>query len=126
MSASVGDFRLRAKAPEKIKKADSHLTLTLEKTTDILAELGMVKGERLLIGFAAETQNIVEYAQRKLTQKNLDMIVANDITKEGAGFGVDTNIVKIIDHFGKVEDLPLMSKLELIRMILDRIKELKL
>jgi phosphopantothenoylcysteine decarboxylase/phosphopantothenate--cysteine ligase len=122
MAAAVGDFKPKWKSPQKIKKADSSLTLELEKTSDILAELGKVKGERILVGFAAETQNITEYALGKLTRKNLDFIVANDLTQEGAGFGVETNIVKIIDRSGEVEELPLMSKLELSRKILDRIK----
>jgi phosphopantothenoylcysteine decarboxylase/phosphopantothenate--cysteine ligase len=122
MAAAVGDFKPKWKSPQKIKKADSNLTLELEKTSDILAELGKIKGERILVGFAAETQNITEYALGKLTRKNLDFIVANDLTQEGAGFGVETNIVKIIDRSGEVEELPLMSKLELSRKILNRIK----
>jgi phosphopantothenoylcysteine decarboxylase / phosphopantothenate---cysteine ligase len=126
MSAAVGDFKPKWKSPEKIKKTDNSLTIELEKTADILAELGKVKGERILIGFAAETQKVSEYAGEKLIHKNLDFIVANDLTQEGAGFGVETNIVKIIDRSGKIEDLPLMSKLELGRIILDRIKELYL
>lgn len=124
MAAAVGDFTPKWKSPEKIKKADGSLTIELEKTPDILAELGKLKGDRILVGFAAETQKISENANEKLVKKNLDFIVANDLTREGAGFGVDTNIVKIIDRSGKVEDLPLMSKSELGRIILDRIKQL--
>lgn len=124
MVAAVGDFKPKWKSPQKIKKADGSLTIELEKTADILAELGKLKGDRILVGFAAETQKISEYASEKLAQKNLDLIVANDLTQEGAGFGVETNIIKIIGRFGQVEDFPIMSKLELGRIILDRIKEL--
>ncbi len=124
MTAAVGDFRPKWRSPEKIKKADTGLTLELEKNPDILGELGKIKGDRILVGFAAETQKLLEYAQEKLAHKNLDLIVANDLTQEGAGFNVETNIVKIIDRSGKVEEFPLMSKLELGRTILDRIKEL--
>jgi phosphopantothenoylcysteine decarboxylase/phosphopantothenate--cysteine ligase len=124
MAAAVGDFRPKLKSPEKIKKADSSLVIELEKTVDILAELGKLKGDRILVGFAAETQKVLEYAGDKLLRKNLDLIVANDLTQEGAGFGVTTNIVKIIDRSGKIEDLPLMSKLDVSRIILDRIKQL--
>ena len=124
MAAAVGDFRPKRCSSEKIKKTDAGLTLELERNPDILAELGKSKGDRILVGFAAETQKVVEYAKKKLVQKNLDLIVANDLTQEGAGFNVETNIVKIIDRSGKVEALPLMSKLELGRLILDRVKEL--
>lgn len=124
MTAAVGDFKPKRKSAEKIKKNDSGLTIELEKTPDILAELGKLKGDRILVGFAAETQNLLEYAGEKLVQKNLDFIVANDLTQEGAGFGVSTNIVKIIDCSGNVEEFPLMSKLELGKIILDRIKGL--
>jgi phosphopantothenoylcysteine decarboxylase / phosphopantothenate---cysteine ligase len=122
MSAAVADFRPQSPSSQKIKKGDDRLTLELEKTDDILAELGKEKGSRILVGFAAETQKILEYARGKLIQKNLDFIVANDLTQEDAGFGVETNIVKIIERSGKVEDLPLMSKLELSHIILDRIQ----
>ncbi len=124
MTAAVADYRPKLKAAEKIKKQDDNYTVELERTTDILAELGKVKGDKILVGFAAETQNVMEYAQEKLTRKNLDLIVANDLTQEGAGFEVETNIVKIIDRAGQVEELPLMSKLELARVILGKIKEL--
>jgi phosphopantothenoylcysteine decarboxylase/phosphopantothenate--cysteine ligase len=122
MAAAVGDFTPKQKSAQKIKKGDSPLTLELERTTDILGELGKVKEKQFLVGFAAETQNVPEYARGKLIQKNLNLIVANDLTQEGAGFGTETNIVKIIDASGKVEDLPLMSKLELSHRILDRIQ----
>ncbi len=123
MTAAVGDFTPKWKSPEKIKKHDGGLKIELEKTPDILSELGKQKGDRILIGFAAETQKLLEYAGEKLVKKNLDFIVANDLTQKGAGFGVETNIVKIINRSGKVEELPLMSKLELGRIIFDRIKE---
>lgn len=124
MTAAVGDFRAKWRSSTKIKKIDADLTLELERNPDILAELGGSKEGRILVGFAAETQKVLEYAQEKLTRKNLDLIVANDLTQEGAGFDVETNIVKIINRSGKVEALPLMSKLELGRVILDRVKEL--
>lgn len=124
MAAAVGDFTPKLKSAEKIKKADGSLIIELEKNVDILAKLGKLKENRILVGFAAETQKVLEYAGDKLLRKNLDLIVANDLTQEGAGFGVTTNIVKIIDRSGKVEDLPLMSKLDVSGIILDRIKQL--
>lgn len=124
MTAAVGDFTPKLKSPEKIKKADGKLRIELEQTADILAELGKLKGGRILVGFAAETQKLLEYAGEKLVQKNLDFIVANDLTQEGAGFDLSTNIVKIIDRSGNVEEFPLMSKLELGQIIFDRIKGL--
>ena len=124
MTAAVADYRPTAPSAQKIKKGEGVLTLALERNPDILAELGKIKEGRILVGFAAETDNILEYAEGKLRRKNLDLIVANDLTQEGAGFGGETNIVKVINRSGKVEDLPLMSKRELGGVILDRIKEL--
>lgn len=121
MTAAVADFKPKTVAREKIKKAEAECVLALERNVDILAELGKMKENRILVGFAAETQQLLENARKKLVAKNLDFIVANDLTREGAGFGVDTNIVKIIDRSGAVTDLPLMGKLELGHAILDRI-----
>ena len=121
MAAAVSDYRPRGTSPEKIKKSEAELTLPLELNPDILFEAGRQKGKRLLIGFAAETENLLANAQKKLAEKNLDLIVANDVSLSGAGFAVDTNIVKLIDRSGKVEELPLMSKEGLADRVLDRL-----
>lgn len=118
-AAAVADYRPQTMSPNKIKKNSSTLDLVLEKTPDILFELGQLKKQQILIGFAAETQELVAHAQEKLARKNLDMIVANDITVPGAGFNVDTNIVKLIHRDGRIEELAKMSKEELAGIILD-------
>lgn len=120
-AAAVADYRPESRAVAKIKKKDTTLQLTLVKNPDILAELGLSKGDRFLVGFAAETAELQEHAARKLAEKNLDMIVANDVSREGAGFGVDTNIVRILGCDGSAEDLPLMTKERLADEVLDRI-----
>ena len=125
MAAAVSDYRPRGTSPEKIKKSDAELTLPLELNPDILCEAGQRKGKRLLIGFAAETENLLANARKKLAEKNLDLIVANDVSRPGAGFAVDTNIVKVIDRSGKVEELPLMSKEDLADRVLDRVLSLR-
>lgn len=125
MAAAVSDYRPQEMAGQKIKKLAARLILELEQNPDILAEVGKTKGSRIIVGFAAETENLLKNAQEKLSQKNLDLIVANDLTMPGAGFGVDTNIVKFLDRSGRVEELPLMTKEELADRILNRIKELK-
>lgn len=124
MAAAVSDYRPKEMALQKIKKQTSPLVLELDQNPDILAEVSKNKGHRIIVGFAAETEDLVRNAQEKLIQKNLDLIVANDLTMPGAGFGVDTNIVKIFDRSGKVEELPLMTKEELADHILDRLKGL--
>ncbi len=124
-AAAVADYRPASRADLKIKKSAESLTLELEKNPDILGELGAIKGEKILVGFAAETEDLIGNAGKKLTGKNLDMVVANDISLEGAGFNVDTNIVKLLFRDGKVEDLPLMGKVELADIILDRAAGLK-
>ena len=98
--------------------------LRLERTEDILLELGRTPGKRLLVGFAAETDSVIQNARQKLKQKNLDMIVVNDITRQGAGFGTDTNAVTVLDRSGAVTDLPLMKKSEVAARILDNVAEL--
>jgi phosphopantothenoylcysteine decarboxylase/phosphopantothenate--cysteine ligase len=118
-AAAVSDYRPKTISQKKIKKANSGKTLALERTKDILEELGKEKGNRILIGFAAETEDLIANAQKKLREKNLDLIVVNDVTQPGAGFGLDTNQVKIIYPSGKVRDLPLMSKEEVSKLILD-------
>lgn len=120
-AAAVADYRPETAAPQKIKKASAQMTLVLTKNPDILAELGQLKTTQFLVGFAAETQELVAHAAEKLHKKNLDMLVANDVTQSGAGFDADTNIVKILSRDGSLEELPLMSKSDLGRVVLDRI-----
>jgi phosphopantothenoylcysteine decarboxylase / phosphopantothenate---cysteine ligase len=121
-AAAVADYRPAQRAGSKIKKGTAGaLTLLLEKNPDILAELGAKKGGQVLVGFAAETADLVEHARRKLQEKQLDLIVANDVTMPGAGFEVDTNIVRLLYADGRSEELPQMSKEELAHRLLDRI-----
>jgi len=118
MAAAVADYQPKTAARTKIKKETSSLTLELVKTPDIITE---VKGKFLRVGFAAESENVAANARKKLEKKNLDLIVANDITDKKSGFGVDTNKVTLIDKKGKAEKLPLMSKREVADKILDRV-----
>ena len=104
---------------DKIKKSAKSITLELTKTKDILKEIGDNKNGTFLVGFATESENITENSKKKLKNKNLDLIVANDIKQEGAGFGSDTNIVRIISKDGKKFDLPLMAKEKLGHEILN-------
>ncbi len=124
MAAAVADYRPKRILSEKIKRKEEKFILELERIPDIIAELGKNKGDKILIGFAAETQDLIENARIKLERKNLDMIVANDLKREGAGFGSDTNIVTLIYRGGKTENLPIMSKREVAERILDRVKEM--
>lgn len=121
MAAAVADYRPAKVSDKKIKKTDDDLVLRLERNTDILKELGSIKGGRILVGFCAETNDLMENAKKKIISKNLDIIVANDVTMKGAGFGTDTNIIKIVKKDGSVADLPLMSKLSAAHRILDEI-----
>jgi phosphopantothenoylcysteine decarboxylase/phosphopantothenate--cysteine ligase len=123
-AAAVSDYRPKVISQKKIKKGESETTLTLERTKDILEELGKKKGNRILIGFAAETEDLIANAKKKLKEKNLDFIVVNDVTQPGAGFGSDTNQVKIIYPSGQVKDLPLMTKEEVSELILDEVVRL--
>jgi len=118
MAAAVADYQPRTAAKSKIKKDSPNLTLELVRTPDILGE---VKGKFLKVGFAAESDDLVANAKKKLAGKKLDLIVANDITDKKSGFGVDTNKVTLIDKKGKAESLPLMSKREVADKILDRV-----
>lgn len=111
-AAAVADYRPANVAANKIKKSGDTMTLELVKTRDILQELGQKKTKQFLIGFAAESNNVEAYAQDNLARKNCDLLVANDITAEGAGFRTDTNIVQIYDREGLVKKLPVMSKQE--------------
>ncbi|HEY0081207.1 MAG TPA: bifunctional phosphopantothenoylcysteine decarboxylase/phosphopantothenate synthase, partial [Pyrinomonadaceae bacterium] len=122
-AAAVSDYRPATRAAQKLKKSGAALTLTLEPTPDILASVAAAKHEGLLvIGFAAESENVVAHARDKLARKKLDAIVANDITRDGAGFDAATNIVTLIarDRDAAIE-LPLMSKLEAAHRILDEV-----
>lgn len=121
-SAAVADYRPVEVADSKIKKSEGSLSLTLVRNPDILMELGKIKGSKVLVGFAAETDNVIEYAKGKIKKKNLDFIVANDVKAEGAGFGTDTNIVYIIDKKDEITKIDLSSKLEIAHKILDRVK----
>ena len=124
MSAAVADYRVKSPAAQKIKKSDDTLTLELVKNPDILRELGGLKKFQVLVGFAAETQNLLDYARKKLVEKNLDFIVANDVTATGAGFGVSTNIASIIWRKGDVENFPMMNKSDLAAKIIERVANL--
>lgn len=125
MAAAVSDFRPVRQEAQKIKKSEAGLTLQLEKTPDILEELGRRKGKQILVGFAAETESLIENAEEKRKKKNLDLIVVNDVSRSDIGFQSDRNEVKCIRRDGQVEELPLMSKEELAHRILDRIVDLR-
>lgn len=124
-AAAVADYRPEDTSLQKIKKSSGEMIVKFLKTPDILGELGEIKKEQLLVGFAAETEELKENALKKLRNKNLDMIVANDITVPGAGFEVETNQVKVINRRGEVKEFPLMTKRELADKILDEIAKLK-
>ena len=125
MAAAVSDYRPRVVSPQKIKKEKDQLTLALERNPDILAELGQNEPNGpILVGFSMETENLLDNAIKKLKDKNADLMVANDVSQEGAGFDVDTNIVWIIDSSGSERKLPLMSKRDVAEVILDEVKRL--
>lgn len=126
-AAAVSDYRPKASSQQKIKKGAESLSLELIKNPDILAELGAVGGgaSSILVGFAAETEDLLANAQEKLRAKNLDMIVANDVSRSDAGFEADTNVVKLIYRDGRVEDSRLMTKDEVADLVLDRVKGLQ-
>jgi len=121
MAAAVADYMPKIMAAQKIKKGTGGLTLELVKTPDILSE---VKGKFVKVGFAAETEDLLANAKKKLVSKELDIIVANDVTVKHSGFGADTNKVTILKKDGKPEDLPLMSKREVADKILDNVSKL--
>ena len=128
-AAAVADYRPRDVAEQKIKKkTDDALTVVMDKNPDILKTLGAKKTHQVLVGFAAETQNLLENARDKVVKKNLDMIVANDVTAAGAGFNADTNIVKFLFANGEVRSLEQMPKVDVANCILDgalKIRELR-
>jgi phosphopantothenoylcysteine decarboxylase/phosphopantothenate--cysteine ligase len=119
MTAAVADYRPRHPLVRKLKKGPESLQIELERNPDILAGLATRKGRRLLVGFAAETHAVAAEARRKLASKRLDLIVANDVTAPGAGFGADTNLVRLLDAGGLDETLPLLPKEEVAARILD-------
>ena len=121
-SAAVADYRPSVCADAKIKKKDGPWTLYLERNPDIIAEIGKKKKERILIGFAMESEDLIKNAKAKMLAKNMDLIVANDVKQKDAGFQSDTNIVKILDRDGGIEELPLMDKMDVADRILDRAK----
>ncbi|MFA5072516.1 MAG: bifunctional phosphopantothenoylcysteine decarboxylase/phosphopantothenate--cysteine ligase CoaBC [Nitrospirota bacterium] len=121
MAAAVSDFRPVQTAVHKIKKERATLTLELERTDDILMQLGSIPGERLLVGFAAETDAIEQNALQKLKKKNLDLIVVNNVLQPGSGFETDTNAVMILDRNGNKHDLPTMVKSDVASYILNTI-----
>ncbi len=122
MCAAVADYTPAVVSEHKIKKSDNDMTIPLVRTKDIAAALGAVKGQRLLVGFALESDSGEQSAQGKLVRKNLDFIVLNSLTDKGAGFGVDTNKVTFIDHAGSTT-LPLMSKADVAAKIVDKIEQ---
>ena len=122
-AAAVADYRPKTVAENKIKKHDGELTLTLVRNPDILLELGAKKKGQILVGFAAETQNVEWYAREKLKKKNLDLLVANDVSEKDAGFAVETNRVKLFGAEGGMTEYPLMEKRALAGIILDRVVE---
>jgi phosphopantothenoylcysteine decarboxylase/phosphopantothenate--cysteine ligase len=123
-SAAVADYRPKHVFNQKMKKQPGEAILELERTTDILRMLGERKEHQLLVGFAAETEQVDEYAQKKLASKNLDMIVANNVTTEGAGFGTDTNIVTLYKRSGESKELPILSKHDVANEVLKEVKEM--
>jgi phosphopantothenoylcysteine decarboxylase/phosphopantothenate--cysteine ligase len=125
MAAAVADYRPVAARRDKIKRESDRLTLDLEPTPDILADLSSMRGERIMVGFAAETGNVAENARRKLASKSADLIVANDVTVEGAGFDVDTNVVTLFPRDGREIPLPRMSKLDVAHRVFDQALELR-
>lgn len=124
-AAAVSDWRPVTVFQQKKKKTDMEHDLSLEKTGDILKALGENKGDRILVGFAAETQDLEENAKAKLAAKNLDLIVANLVGQDGSGFGSDTNQVSLFYRDGRTEAIPLMDKGALANIVLDRVLEIK-
>ena len=126
-AAAVADYRPASRADAKMKKSDSALTLTLEPTPDILAEVARARRDGLLVvGFAAETDNVVENARDKLLRKNLDAVVANDLTQDGAGFDSETNVITLLARDReRPAALPLMSKLDAAHRVLDEVVRLR-
>jgi phosphopantothenoylcysteine decarboxylase/phosphopantothenate--cysteine ligase len=125
MAAAVSDFRPATVSRTKLKKSGSALTLELERTPDILRALGASKRGRFLVGFAAETGSVLEEARRKLAEKRLDLIVANDVAGAAGGFASEENAATLLDPSGEERHVPLVSKRELAERIWDRVLELR-
>lgn len=125
LAAAVADYRPARTSAEKIKKGSAPLAVSLEPTTDILAEVAKNKGSKIVVGFAAETDHVAENARKKLASKNADLIVANDVTAEGAGFDRDTNVVTLFSRDGRDLALPKMLKSEVAGRILDEVLRLR-
>ena len=125
MAAAVSDYRVASVSEKKIKRGTGPLELRLEPNPDILKELGAKKNGKWLVGFAAETEDLAANAQKKLREKKLDMVIANNVVEAGSGFDGDTNIATIVDRAGAVRSLPLMSKDELADRIYDHLLALK-
>lgn len=124
-AAAVADYAPLNVYSQKVKKSSNDLELKLTKNPDILYELGKIKGDKIIVGFAMETEKLVENAAEKVKKKNLDFIVANNLNEAGAGFATDTNVVKLIDREGNIESIPLKKKYEVADIILDRIRDIK-
>jgi phosphopantothenoylcysteine decarboxylase/phosphopantothenate--cysteine ligase len=120
MAAAVADYRPAKVSPTKVKKTDGPATIEMVRTADILRSLGQAKGDRMLVGFAAETDHVLEHARKKLREKNLDLIVANDVSG-GAGFGGETNAAVLIDRDGGEVEVPTRSKRALADAVWDRV-----
>lgn len=124
MAAAVSDYRTKYEASQKIKKEmQDHLSIELELNPDILFEMGQKKQNQFLVGFAAETNDVIAHGKEKLMRKNLDMLVANDVSLTGAGFNVETNIASILYKDQSIEQFPIMEKEELGRIIIQKIAE---
>ncbi len=123
-AAAVSDYHPKFVSDQKLKKLNAHASLELERNPDIIGEIGSLKGNRVLVGFAAETTDLTANARKKLKEKHLDLIVANDVSRSDSGFATETNKVVIINSQGKVDLLPLMSKEEVANIILGRALEI--
>jgi phosphopantothenoylcysteine decarboxylase / phosphopantothenate---cysteine ligase len=124
-AAAVSDYRPAVHQATKIKKKEGPLTIRLERNPDIISAIGKKNGSRIVVGFSMESDHLLEHARTKLMEKGMDFIVANDVTEPGAGFGTDTNIIRIMDHEGDVAAFPLMDKKEVAGIILDRVKRIR-
>ncbi|MGM9530982.1 bifunctional phosphopantothenoylcysteine decarboxylase/phosphopantothenate--cysteine ligase CoaBC [Intestinibacter sp.] len=123
-SAAVADYKPKEYSDKKIKKKDGDLVIELDRNKDIAYEIGKIKKDKILVGFAAETNDLIENAKGKIAKKNMDFIVANNLKESGAGFGTDTNVVSIIEKDGSMTKYPMMTKEEVASVILDKIKSL--
>jgi phosphopantothenoylcysteine decarboxylase/phosphopantothenate--cysteine ligase len=125
MAAAVADYRPAAPETKKMKRSGGRLNLELEPTVDILADVAREKGDRVVIGFAAETENVAAHARAKLESKQADLIVANDVTAEGAGFDHDTNVITLHFRDGSEKSFPRMPKIDAAHRILDQVRGLR-